>query len=183
MEMLFVLYDGFVEYEYTIPLLALLYHRVPCETVGLEGREVTGLVGLRAFTKKTVAEVDSKGYKGLVLPGVAREKREGLLRDERLLGLIREFDEDKKIVAGVCGGVAILGAAGVLRGKRFCSDVKEHPVFEGAIRVEGPAVRDGHVVTGLGARVFAFAAELLEAVVGREAATDYRRWAGLREER
>ncbi len=71
------------------------------------------------------------------------------------------------------------GAAGILDGKYFCSEVQNHPLFAGAIRTPGPAVRDGHIITGFGTRVFHFTALLLESLIGQEKAMQYRQWAGI----
>ena len=154
MKVLIVLCDGFVEYEYAIPLMALHYHQVPFEVVGLSRTEITGMTGLKAITTKTVSEVNTDRYVALLLPGIDRDKRDHALRDERLLTLVRDFDRAGKLIAAVCAAPVILGTAGVLRGRQFCSEVQNHPAFTGAIRSSGPAVRDGHVVTGLGSRIF-----------------------------
>jgi putative intracellular protease/amidase len=129
MSVLIVLYDGFAEYEYQVPALALHHFRVPFEAVGLGAREVTGMIGLRATTGRTLAEANAEDYEALLLPGVDRTER------DRVLG----------------------------------SD----------IRVDAPAVRDGHVITGLGSRVFHVTALLIAALAGEEPAASYRAWAGI----
>ncbi|MCL4507529.1 MAG: DJ-1/PfpI family protein [Chloroflexi bacterium] len=48
MKVLIVLYEGFTEYEYQIPILAFHHFGVPFETVGLEALVVTGMIGLKA---------------------------------------------------------------------------------------------------------------------------------------
>lgn len=179
MKVLVVLYDGFTEYEYAIPLMALHYQQIPFEIVGLSQTEITGMTRLKAITTRTVSEVHSEQYDALMLPGIDREKRDQVLQDERLLSLSHEFDRAGKLIAAVCAAPVILGVAGVLQGRCFCSEVQNHPAFTGAIRSPDPAVRDGHILTGLGARIFHFTALLLEALIGNEKAAEYRRWAGI----
>ena len=179
MKVLIVLYDGFTEYEFAIPLMALHYQQIPFEIVGLRHTEIAGMTGLKATTARTVSALNSEPYDALFLPGIDREKRDGALGDEQLLSLIREFDRAGKWLAAVCAAPVFLGAAGVLHGRQFCSEVQDHPAFAGAIRSPEPAVRDGHILTGLGARIFHFTALLLEALIGREKGDEYRRWAGL----
>ncbi|WP_376792654.1 DJ-1/PfpI family protein [Thermoflexus sp.] len=179
MKVLIILYDGFTEYEYAIPVMALHYYQVPFEVVGLNHTEIIGGTGLRAITTRTVSQVDAEQYDALLLPGIDREKRDQVLHDESLISLIQEFDRANKIIAAVCAAPVILGAAGVLQGRRFCSDVRSHPAFAGGIRSSEPAVRDGHILTGLGARIFHFTALLLETLIGDEKAAEYRRWAGI----
>jgi len=179
MSVLIVLYDGFTEFEYQIPVLALHHLGIPFEAVGLDGPDVTGMIGLRATTTRTLAEVDPEAFSALLLPGVDRAERERVLASDRLMAAIRSFGSAGKPVVAVCAAPTLLGRAGVLRGRRFCSDLAAHPAFEHAIRVEAPAVRDGHVITGLGSRIFYVTALLIEALAGEEHATAYRSWAGI----
>jgi protein deglycase len=179
MKVLIMLYEGFIEYEYAIPLMALHYQQIPFEIVGLSHTDIMGMTGLKATTSKTLSEVKAAGYSALLLPGIDREQRDRVLCNEGLLALIREFDQAGKLIAAVCAAPVFLGAAGVLQGRQFCSEVQNHPAFAGAIRSPEPAVRDGHILTGLGARIFHFTALLVEALAGKEKGDEYRRWAGV----
>lgn len=138
-----------------------------------------GLIGLIISIPKTLDDIEPAGYSALFLPGLDRSTRDQVMQDEGLLSLILEFDQEKKLIAAVCGSTVLLGRAGILKGKRFCSDVQTHPVFENAIQVQDSAIRDRHVITGLGARIFHFTALLIEALVGKEQSIEYQRWAGL----
>jgi 4-methyl-5(b-hydroxyethyl)-thiazole monophosphate biosynthesis len=179
MRVLIVLYEGFTEYEYQIPILAFHHFGISFDTVSLETPVVTGMIGLKASLTKTLAEVDAEDYTALFLPGLDRSTREQVMQNERLIALLREFDQGKKLIAAVCGAPTLLGKAGILKGRRFCSDVQAHPVFEQAIRVQETAVQDENVITGLGARIFHFTALLIEALAGKEKAVEYQRWAGI----
>jgi protein deglycase len=177
MKVLIVLYQGFTEYEYQIPVLAFHHFAIPFETVGLAETDINGMIGLKINLAKTLPEIDTADFQALLLPGMDRTTRDQAIQNERLMRLLREYDKARKPVAAVCAAPVLLGNAGVLRGRRFCSDIREHPVFEGAIRVAEPAVRDGHVITGLGSGIFYFTALLLEVLVGPKKAGQYRQWA------
>jgi protein deglycase len=179
MKVLIVLYPGFTEYEYQIPVLAFHHFDISFESVGLEELEVTGMMGLKISLARTLAEVDMGDYQALLLPGMDRSTRERAMQNQALLALIREYDQARKLITAVCAGPILLGNAGVLKGKRFCSDIQEHPVFEGAIREAEPVVRDGHLITGLGSRIFHFTALLIEELAGQDKAKQYRLWAGI----
>jgi protein deglycase len=179
MKVLIVLYPGFTEYEYQIPVLAFHYFDISFESVGLEGAQVTGMIGLKISVARTLVEVDTGDYQVLLLPGMDRSTREHAMQNQALTALIREYDQARKLITAVCAGPALLGNAGVLKGKRFCSDIQEHPVFEGAIRVAQPVVRDGHLITSLGSRIFHFTALLIEELAGQAEAKQYRQWAGI----
>jgi protease I len=84
----------------------------------------------------------------LVLGGRAPEY---LRHDARVLAILREFDRQQKWIFGICHGVQILAAAGLIHGKRVTA--YEHCRWEiaaaGATYVaEDQAVRDGRIVTG-----------------------------------
>jgi protein deglycase len=179
MKVLTVLYEGFTEYEYQIPVLAFHHFGLPFETVGLESRLVSGMMGMKINLASTLAEIDTEDYQALLLPGLDRTTQERAMQNELLTSLLREYDQSRKTIAAVCAGPALLGNAGILKGRRFCSDIADHAVFEGALRASEPVVQDGHLITALGSRIFPFTALLLEALAGREVADQYKKWAGI----
>jgi putative intracellular protease/amidase len=95
------------------------------------------------------------------------------------MSLLREFDRAKELIAAVCGALVLLDQAGILKYRRFCSDLQTHPLFREAIHVEASAVRDGDVITGLGTRIFHFSTLLIEALASQEKVIAYQRWAGV----
>jgi hypothetical protein len=73
----------------------------------------------------------------------------------------------------VCTGSLVLGAAGLLKGKRAaCHWASRHFLADfGAIPDEGRVVRDGNVITGGGVTAgIDFALEMFAEIAGREAA-------------
>lgn len=75
-----------------------------------------------------------------------------LLEDEDVLAFVQEQAENVRYLTSVCTGALILGAAGLLRGKKATthwSAVDFLPRF-GAIPTEGRVVQDGHLFTAGG---------------------------------
>lgn len=179
MRVLIVLYDGFTEYEYQIPLLALHHFSIPFDVVGLESKEVNGMMGLKASLAKSLDEIGTSEYTALFLPGIDYSEREKIAENERLRSLIWKFDQTEKLIAAVCAAPVFLGKAGVLKGKKFCSDVSVHNAFEGATQVQESAIKDEHILTGLGSRIYPFTALLIDALAGQEKSQSYRAWAGI----
>ncbi|WEJ35080.1 DJ-1/PfpI family protein [Devosia sp. SD17-2] len=72
--------------------------------------------------------------------------------DERVLEFVADRASRAKYVTSVCTGSLILGAAGVLQGKRATSHWVTVPVLGrfGAVPVRERVVRDGNVITGAG---------------------------------
>jgi cyclohexyl-isocyanide hydratase len=80
-------------------------------------------------------------------PGV-----EDASRDEAFLSEVRRLAAGARYVTSVCNGSLVLGAAGLLRGKRAACHWAWRdllPLF-GAISDGGRVVRDGNVITGGG---------------------------------
>ena len=94
--------------------------------------------------------VNTQDYVGLVIPG--GRAPEYLRMNERVIAIVREFNEIKKPIAAVCHGAQLLAAADILQG-RLCS---AYPACAAEVKLAGgiyadiavtEAVTDGHLVT------------------------------------
>jgi transcriptional regulator GlxA family with amidase domain len=109
-------------------------------------RTDSGALGLSAdFALDEVTEADI-----VLVPG--GEGNRPLLRDEAVLSWLRGIDEGTRWTTSVCTGSLVLGAAGLLEGRRatshwaFLEQLREF----GAEPVGGRYVEDGKVVTAAG---------------------------------
>lgn len=75
-----------------------------------------------------------------------------LLADEATLAFLRRQAAGARFVTSVCSGALVLGAAGLLKGKRATTHWASHEYLAafGAIPVHARVVRDGNVMTGGG---------------------------------
>lgn len=75
-----------------------------------------------------------------------------LLEDAETLAFIRHQATTVKYLTSVCTGALVLGAAGLLQGKRATTHWASHDLLEsfGAIAVHERVVRDGNLMTGGG---------------------------------
>lgn len=80
-------------------------------------------------------------------PGVG-----ALMEDAAVLAFLRRQAAGAKYVTSVCTGALVLGAAGLLKGKRATTHWASHDLLAqlGAIPTQGRVVRDGNLVTGGG---------------------------------
>lgn len=78
--------------------------------------------------------------------------QQDLMEDETALGFLRKQAATAKYVTSVCTGSLVLGAAGLLKGKRATCHwaALEHLKPLGAIPVSEKVVIDGNIVTGAG---------------------------------
>jgi transcriptional regulator GlxA family with amidase domain len=109
-------------------------------------RADSGALGLQAdYSLDEITEAD------VVLVGGGEGNRP-LLTDERVLGWLRDIDRDTRWTTSVCTGSLVLGAAGLLEGKRATG----HWLYLEPLRKYGAeptserVVEDGKVITAAG---------------------------------
>lgn len=130
---------------------------------------VTSATGL--VLKPDVSFDDCPQLDVLCIPGGAGVN--ALMADEPTLAFIRRQAEGARFVTSVCTGALVLGAAGLLRGKRATTHWASHYLLEslGAIPVHARVVRDGNLMSGGGVTAgIDFALTLIAELAGREVA-------------
>jgi transcriptional regulator GlxA family with amidase domain len=130
-------------------------------------RADSGALGLQAdYSIDDVTEPDV-----VLVPG--GEGNRPLLDDERVLGWLRDVDRQTRWTTSVCTGSLVLGAAGLLKGKRATSHwlyVERLREF-GAEPIHERVVEDGKVITAAGvASGIDMALHLVNRELGEEAA-------------
>ena len=137
-------------------------------------REVTSSHGVTFLADAVAEEVDYGALDGIVLPG----GMPGTLQlgdHERVNGIIREFAEQKKLVAAICAAPSVLGAAGILEGKTAVC----HPGFESELKganviYENVAV-DENIITSRGmGTAFDFGLAIVSYFMDDEVVADVR---------
>lgn len=126
----------------------------------------TGLVLMPTVTIEDCPRLDV-----LCVPGGVGVNR--LLQDETVLGFVRRQAAGARFVSSVCTGALVLGAAGLLQGRRATTHWNAHDLLAayGAIPTRGRVVRDGTLLTGGGVTAgIDFALTLVAELAGRAAA-------------
>jgi len=134
------------------------------ELVGPRRGEVRAEGGLGLTVDKELGEASEPDI--VVVPG--GEGSEAVAEDEAALAWLREVDERTKWTTSVCTGALILGAAGLLQGKRATSNwlFLERLRDYGADPVGGRFVEDGKTITAAGVTA---GLDMALHLVGREA--------------
>src|SRR4030095_15694326 len=98
----------------------------------------------------TMTFADCPALDVLCVPGGAGIN--ALLRDAEVLGFLRAQAARARYVSSVCTGALVLGAAGLLRGRRATTHWASHDLLAkfGAIPTHGRVVRDGNLFTAGG---------------------------------
>lgn len=77
---------------------------------------------------------------------------DAMIGDEQTVGFVRAQAAEARYVTSVCTGAILLGAAGLLRGRRATTHWASHEMLAmfGAIPTEDRVVRDDNLITGAG---------------------------------
>jgi putative intracellular protease/amidase len=150
MKISMLLFDGFTALDFVggyevlrgIPGASIEFAAHERGLVAADTR-MLGLVAYRSFDEIESTDVLYVGGG----PGVS-----AALKDEAVLGCIRRLDQRSQWTVGVCNGVELLAAAGVLEGKTVTTNyAKREDVRKYGVAVEPLRyLRDGKVVTGAG---------------------------------
>ncbi len=163
--------EGFEEIEAigTIDLLRRAGLPTHVVAVGLEPN-VTGAHGIAIQADLSISEVYNDDVLALVLPG-GLSGVTNLDASQRLHQLIREANQEGKLLCAICAAPSVFGGADLLEGKEAIA----YPGFEknlkGAKVSEAPVVKSGHIITAKSAGyTFDFALEIISALAGEEKA-------------
>jgi cyclohexyl-isocyanide hydratase len=128
-----------------------VFASIPGATVRLVWKTrdpLTSSTGLRLTPDVTFADCPQLDV--LCVPGGAGVN--ALLEDAETLDFLRRQAAGARYVTSVCTGALVLGAAGLLRGKRAGTHWASHDLLGalGAVPVHARVVRDGNVLSGGG---------------------------------
>ncbi len=109
---------------------------------------ITSATGL--VLTPTITVSDCPALDVLCVPGGVGVN--ALMEDAETLAFVRRQASTARYLTSVCTGALVLGAAGLLTGRRATTHWAAHDLLSafGAIPVEGRVVRDGNLVTGGG---------------------------------
>lgn len=117
------------------------------------------------------SDIKEEDYMGVYIPGGT--KGAYAMRDnEKVLDLLRSFNDAGKIIGAICAGPVVLNKAGILSDKKATSfpDMKDEMDKTGEYIDDQIVVTDGNITTGRGAAVTNYLAiRLAHIIEGDEA--------------
>ena len=165
-----LIFPGMTQLDMTGPYEVLV--RLPDTQVDLVARTRDPVVtdrGMQIVPTVTYAECPPLDV--VMVPGGPGQQE--LMEDEEALGFLRKQAAGAKYVTSVCTGSLVLGAAGLLKGRRATSHwaAIDHLALLGAKPVSEKVVIDGNIVTGAGVTSgIDFALKLAAILEGEEVA-------------
>jgi transcriptional regulator GlxA family with amidase domain len=149
MDIAFLLYENMTPLDLIGPYQVLsMMPGARCHLVSDTRGPIGTDAGIRMIAEETLAEVPSPDV--IVVPG--SKDPSGAIRNPVMISWLSRAHETTKWTTSVCTGALILGAAGVLRGRRATTHWLTQGPLEsfGATSVEDRVVIDGKVITAAG---------------------------------
>jgi len=145
------------------------------ETVGTIKRPIRCAHGLTVLPDKTLNNLSK--YDVIVIPGGPGTSE--AMKNEVLLGQIKQAYKTGKLVCSVCTGAFILANAGILRGKEattYHTEIDKLSNF-GAIPVKERVVVQDNLITGAGVSAsLDVGLKIVEKLLGAESAAKVAEW-------
>lgn len=136
------------EMEVWYPVFRLREAGVLVTLVGPEaGTSYPSKLGYPAKSDKAAKDVKAADFDGIVIPGGFAP--DFIRRHDSMLKLVRDLNEQKKVVAAICHGPWVLCSTPALRGKKATCfmAIKDDVINAGANYVDEECVVDGHLIT------------------------------------
>ncbi|WP_049689858.1 DJ-1 family glyoxalase III [Anaerococcus jeddahensis] len=170
-KVLVFLADGFEEIEALTIVDYLRRVNIPVDTVSIKTDYfVNGSHQIIVKADKLIDQISLDDYCALYIPG-GTMGAENLRDDDRVIEILKNFDEDKKTIAAICAGPIVLDRAGILCDKSCVShpSVKDELFNIGEYKENDLVVCDGNILTsrGAGASIY-LALKLIEKINGAD---------------
>jgi 4-methyl-5(b-hydroxyethyl)-thiazole monophosphate biosynthesis len=165
-----ILADGFEELEAVAIIDVLRRAGIGIVSAGLHEGPVSSARQVKIIPDTVIDTITSDDFDMLVLPG-GMPGAANLNTDERVGGLIRDFNSKGKITGAICAAPFVLANAGILNGKRVTSYPSFKDKLGSAIYEEKNVVEDGNILTSRGpGTALCFALAIVEKLAGKEKA-------------
>ena len=169
-KILLLLAEGFEEVEALTTVNYLRRMEIIVDTCSITGeKNVRGAHKITVEADKKLYEIESiESYDGIVIPGGIPGATN--LRDsERVIELVQEFNNEKKLIGAICAGPIVLQRAGIIQGKKITSYLGFEDDLKEGIYKDDLVVQDGNIVTARGPAVAVyFALKLVEYLLGEK---------------
>ncbi len=160
--------DGFEECEALVPLDILRRADIEIKTVGVSGKTVTGAHAIPVICDTVTEEITTDNLEAIILPG-GMPGTLNLEKDKTVQTFIDYCKTRNLLICAICAAPSILGHKGILNGKKAICFPGFEKELSGAILCNQPVVRDGNIITSIGAgAAFDFGFQILTALKTQE---------------
>lgn len=149
LNIVFVLFDNVTQLDFTGPLQVL--SRLPGAAIHIAHRDMQPITTDATLTLNPTTTFETCPQADvLCVPGGFGVDQ--AVADAALMAFVKRQAKGARYVTSVCTGAFVLGAAGLLSGKRATTHWAYHDALAivGAVPVKARVVRDGNIITGGG---------------------------------
>lgn len=158
-----LLADGFEEIEALTVIDVVRRAGIHCDMVSISREEVTGSHNITVKSDKILND-DLKSYDLIVLPG-GMPGAKNLKENEKVIELVKYFNDNKKLIAAICAAPIVLGAANIVNNRNITSYPGYEEELKGSNYLEEIVVVDENIITSRGpATTLAFSYKIVEAL-------------------
>jgi 4-methyl-5(b-hydroxyethyl)-thiazole monophosphate biosynthesis len=162
-----LLADGFEDIEAITAIDFLRRGGITTVVAGVTEIEITSSHNVCIKTDATIGSLEAKNFDGVVIPG-GIPGADNLAASVAVKNLVMHMMEEKRLIAAICAApVRVLGAYGLLSGRRFTC----YPGFEKEIQsgmyIDKDVVIDDNIITSKGVGTAAtFSIEVIKYLMG-----------------
>lgn len=163
-----ILTDTFEEIEAVTQVDFLRRAGIVVDMISITGKiQVTSNRGITVIADDVIENIIPDEYFGIIIPGglpAAFDIRD----DERVLKILKDFNKQNKLIAGICAGPCVLAKAGVLKGRDAVIYPKmESELLDANVKYDAVCV-DENIITARGAGLaLEFAYTLVRKIKGK----------------
>lgn len=158
--------EGVEDLEYYVPLMRLQEEGADVIAAAPDVQPLRGKNGLVIQPTARIESLRNQDLFAIVVPGGWAPDK--LRRHEVVTNLVRAMDAAGKPIGIICHGGLVAISAGIVRGRHATGSlgIKDDLTNAGALWVDQPAFREGHLVWGrIVADIPAFCRELISVLV------------------
>ncbi len=141
------------DHEFIYPFYRMKEEGFNVDTFNGENKQTLGYFGTKIPPKEddkiiTLNDLDVKNYDVLILPGGVKSM-EILRLNKKAIQIVKEFYDNKKIIAATCSAIMMLISAKIIKDKKVAGYYawKDDVENAGGIFVDKPCVIDKNLVT------------------------------------
>ncbi len=163
---------GFEEIEAITIIDVLRRADIGVTVAGLTDGAITGAHGVAIMPDTQLSTVTSGPFDMIVLPG-GQPGTDNLGKETKIHELLLEFALQGKFVCAICAAPIVLGAAGLLKGKKVTCYPAYRDHLNGGSYLDVPVVVDHHLITSNGpASAMLFSLELVAQLTSQQVSED-----------
>ncbi|MCI5998002.1 MAG: DJ-1 family glyoxalase III [Parvimonas sp.] len=163
-----ILTDTFEEIEAVTQVDFLRRAGIVVDMISITGKiQVTSNRGITVIADDVIENIIPDEYFGIIIPG-GLPAAFNIRDDERVLKILKDFNKQNKLIAGICAGPCVLAKAGVLKGRDAVIYPKmESELLDANVKYDAVCV-DENIITARGAGLaLEFAYTLVRKIKGK----------------